>query len=43
MKNMLKLLKGARKIAEKQYPEGLVTHYILPSGQILEIILPPLE
>lgn len=40
MKNLLKLLKGARKIAERYYPEeGLVQHYLLPSGEILEIVI----
>jgi len=40
MIDLLYLLKRARKIAQRRYPEGLVIHYLLSSGKVLEVILP---
>jgi hypothetical protein len=39
MQELLELLKGARKIAQRYYEgEGMVFHYLLPNGIVLEII-----
>lgn len=38
MDELLKALKGAKKLAQTRYPDGMVTHWLLPTGDVLEII-----
>jgi len=38
MVKLLSALKGAKKIAEGRFSEGLVVHYLLPNGDVLEVI-----
>jgi len=38
MKALLQLLRGARIIARGTSFEGEIIHYLLPSGEILEIV-----
>lgn len=32
------LIERGKKLAQRQYPEGLVVHYLLPTGVVLEVI-----
>lgn len=38
MAKLLQALKGVRKVAEMAYPEGKVTHWLLPNGYVIEVI-----
>lgn len=38
MGTLLAALKGARKIAQRTYPEGIVEHWLLPTGDVLEVV-----
>lgn len=38
MAKLLQALKGARKVATRAYPEGLVTLWLLPNGYVIEVI-----
>lgn len=38
MSNLLRALKGARLIARRRYPDGLVEHWLLACGKVLEVV-----
>lgn len=43
MKELLKALRGARLIARGVYGREVVYHYLLPTGQVLELVRPRKE
>ena len=38
MAKLLEVLKGARKIAAGTFSEGTVEHWLLPTGNVLEVV-----
>jgi len=40
MRDLLEVLKGCRLIGRLVTAEGIVSHYLLPGGKVLEVVAP---